>query len=132
METLIITTAIIKREDKFLITKRAETKKFSPGQWEFISGFMDAPGSAEETILREIEEELGAKGQIIKGAAPFSFGDEEGEWVVIPFLVAVEPADIKINPADHSELKWVSGTELSEYPDLEPFLDNEGVRKLLK
>ena len=125
METLAITSAIIKNDNKFLIAKRAATKKYSPNQWEFISGFLDTDESVEEIILREIEEELGVSGKIVKTFKPFSFADAEALWLTMPFAVEIETDKIKINSQDHSELKWVSREELNDYSDLKLFLDNQ-------
>ena len=60
-KTYIITSAVVKFKDKFLIGKRTATKKFAPNKWEFISGFVDSPESVEEIILRELREETGLK-----------------------------------------------------------------------
>ncbi|MEK7089445.1 MAG: NUDIX domain-containing protein [Patescibacteria group bacterium] len=132
METYVITSAIIRNGNKFLIAKRAKTKKFAPNQWEFISGFMDTPETAEETILREIKEELGVEGKIIDTSTQFDVVDDEGNWTVIPFLVELNTSDIEVHPEDHSEVKWVMAHELNAYPDLKLFLDNEGIQKFLK
>ncbi len=132
METYVITTAVIRNKDKYLIAKRAITKKFAPNQWEFISGFIDTPESPEEIIIREIKEELGATARIIKKSDSFDFTDDEGKWTVIPFLVELDIQNIKVNQEDHSEIKWVVASELNCYPDLEPFLNNIGIKELLR
>lgn len=132
MEVRIITTAIIRNGSKYLIAKRAKTKRFAPNQWEFISGFIDAPETAEEAILREIKEELGIEGKIIDRSNQFDIVDDEGSWTVIPFLVELSTPDIQVHPEDHSEARWVIADEFNTYPDLKPFLDNEGIQKLLK
>ena len=131
MEIYTITTAIIRNSDKYLIAKRATTKKFAPNQWEFISGFIDDGETAEETILREIKEELGIEGKIISSSSPFDIIDNEGKWIITPFLIEVDTRDIKINPKDHSEVKWVTADEFEKYPDLKPFLENNGIREFL-
>lgn len=118
MKTYSITTAVIKYKDKFLIGKRSTTKKFVPNKWEFISGFLDKPISAEEIIIEELKEETKLAGKLIKTAIPYSFTDEEGRWIVIPFLIEVKENKFKINKKDHSELKWVSLEELKSYSDL--------------
>ena len=128
METYTITTAIIRNSDKYLIAKRATTKKFAPNQWEFISGFIDDGETAEETILREIKEELGIEGRIINSSSPFDIVDDEGKWIITPFLIDIDTRDIKINTKDHSEVKWVAGDELERYSDIKPFLGNEGIK----
>jgi len=131
MESYTITTAIIKNRDKYLIAKRAATKKFAPNQWEFISGFVDDGETAEKTILREIKEELGIEGKIINSSNLFDIIDNEGKWIIAPFLVGVDTQEIKINPEDHSEIRWVIVNELEEYSDLKPFLENDEIHKLL-
>lgn len=132
MKTYIITTAFIRRGDKFLIAKRSATKKFAPNQWEFISGFMDAPECAENVILKELKEELKAEGKIIDFSGTFEFNDTEGRWIIVPFLIELDSQDIQMNSADHSNVKWVTMEELKNYPDLNQFLDNAGVQKLLR
>src|SRR3989338_10616518 len=118
MDTQVITTALVERNGRYLIAKRASTKKFSPNQWEFISGFIEEKESAEITIVRELYEETKLKGKIIKKADPFSFVDEEARWVVIPFLIKTENDKLAINKEDHSESKWIDISELEKYGDL--------------
>lgn len=132
METYVITIAVIRNKDKYLIAKRTATKKFAPNQWEFISGFMETPESPEETIIREIKEELNTNGSIVRKSDSFDVIDNEGKWTVIPFLVELDTQDIQANQEDHSEIKWVVANELDKYPNLKPFLDNEGIQKFLR
>jgi len=132
METYVITTAVIRNKDKYLVAKRAATKRFAPNQWEFISGFMDTPESSDETILREIKEELNVNGNIVRKSDSFDVIDDEGKWIVIPFLVELDTQDIQVNQEDHSEIKWVAAEELSNYPDLKPFLANKGIQEFLR
>lgn len=132
MKTYVITTAVIRNKDKFLIAKRSATKKFAPNRWEFISGFMDTPKSAEDVILKELKEELNVGGKIIDTSSPFDFSDDEGRWIVIPFLIEIENKEVQVNPSDHSEIRWVTVNELKEYSDIEPFLENEGIKKFLR
>lgn len=117
-KTYVVTSAIIKNGDKFFIAKRADTKHFAPGKWEFISGFIEEAEPAEETILRELQEEINATGKIEKALKPYFFIDEGENWLVIPFVVSVENPDIKTIPAEHSTGKWVTFEELEQIPDL--------------
>ena len=121
MDTYVITTALVEFNGKYLIAKRASTKKFSPSQWEFISGFKEEKEPAENTIVRELHEEVKLKGKIIRKANPFSFVDKEACWVVIPFLIKAKNDKAVINKKDHSESKWINIDELEKYKDLIPF-----------
>ena len=118
METRIITTAVIKHKKKYLIAKRAASKKFAPNKWEFISGFVDTPETAEKIILRELKEELSVKGKIAKMAEPYSITDKEARWITLPYLIEVSNSGFTINKKDHSEVKWVELKDLAKYNDL--------------
>lgn len=73
-----IVSAIIKQDGKFLIGKRAADKEFAPNQWEFISGFIEENESPQETLKREITEELNCEAKIIKALKPYKTTDEDG------------------------------------------------------
>ncbi|MBI4440819.1 NUDIX domain-containing protein [Candidatus Woesearchaeota archaeon] len=118
MKTHVITTAVVKYGELYLIAKRALTKKFAPGKWEFISGFIDTPETAEEVILRELREETALTGRIVRSADPFVLTDEEGRWVVIPYLMQVTTDRLVLNKKDHSAMRWVRAGELCSYEDL--------------
>lgn len=118
MGTHVITLAVIKFKNKFLIGKRAETKEFGANKWEFISGFVDSKETAEEIILREVSEETKINGRIIKLGKTFEMVDKEARWIVIPFLIKALNNKFTLNKKDHSKLRWVTMKELESYEDL--------------
>jgi len=128
-KTRVITTALVRFNNHYLVAKRALTKQFAPGQWELISGFVDTQETTEQIILRELLEETKLTGTILKTAEPFSLEDEEGRWIVIPYLIEANSETFVLNKKDHSEIKWVKKTELKDYKDILPFL--KGLKKLL-
>jgi len=113
-----IALGVVNLNDNYLIGKRALKKKFSPGKWEFISGFVDLNEKPEETIIRELKEETGMNGRVVKSGRSYFILDEEGKWEVFPFLIEVDNGNFKINGKDHEELKWVKINELDKYADL--------------
>ncbi len=118
MKTRIITSAIIKDGDRYLLAKRANSKKYAPGKWEFISGFIDNNKSAEEIILNELREEINAKGKIVKICLPYVMIDKEARWIILPFIVKLINNKFKINKKEHSEIKWVSTSEIAQFKEL--------------
>lgn len=132
MKTYIIAAALVIYNNKYLIAKRSPNKKFSPDKWEFISGFIEEKESAEETILRELEEETSLKGKIIKSAAPYITEDNESRWIILPYLIETNSANFKRNEIDHSEIKWVTIEELNDYQDLQDDLIKLKQIKFLK
>ncbi|MGA3150048.1 MAG: NUDIX hydrolase [Candidatus Saccharimonadales bacterium] len=115
-KTYCVASAIIKNSDKYFIAKRADSKKFAPGHWEFISGFIEDHEAAEDTILKELREEINAEGRIEKVLDIYQFGDEHGRWIVVPFVISVKDSNIQTNPAEHSEGRWVAWEELEQMP----------------
>lgn len=130
-KTYVIASAIIKHGNKFLIGRRLDSKTFAPGKWEFISGFIEEKVTAEEVIAKELKEELGIEGRIIRSGEPFSFAEEGLRWIVIPFLIESE---LKNNfySNDHSQLLLVNKGELKGYNDLRPYIENQTVIELIK
>lgn len=123
MNTRVFACAVIKDQDgKFLILKRADNSNFAPGQWEFVSGFMEEGEAAEETIVRETQEETGQKGEIVKTLPSYELNDEDGRWVVIPYLCRLPDNDVIISDG-HSDFKWVTFDELSTIKELSQDVD---------
>ena len=54
----IVTCAIIEKDGKILIARRAEGQKLA-GKWEFPGGKVEDGESPEECLKRELEEEFG-------------------------------------------------------------------------
>ncbi|HEY4161062.1 MAG TPA: NUDIX hydrolase [Candidatus Saccharimonadales bacterium] len=116
MQTFCVATAIIQDGDKFFIAKRANTKKIEPGLWEFVTGFVEDHESAEDTILRELLEEINAQGTIICELDCIQMLKDGTRWIVIPFLVSVDDTDIHTVPEEHSAGDWVTWQELEHIP----------------
>lgn len=117
MRTYIIALGVIKYKNKYLIGKRSKNKKFSPNKYEFISGFIEEKEPAENTILKELQDETKLNGRIINTSNPYII-QEKDRWITIPFLIESNSEKFIINNEDHSELLWVSKEELEHYSDL--------------
>lgn len=132
MKTYTIASAIIKYRNKYLIGKRAANKKFYPNVWEWISGFIEEKESAEETILREIQEETKIKAKLIKTADPYIIKVKDERWIIVPFLLEAQNNSFKLNKEDHSELRWTTFGELSKITELKEDIKQLKVRGILK
>lgn len=123
MRTYVICSALISNRGKFLIAKRSPGKRFAPGEWELVSGFIDKERkTAEEIMMEELREELNISGKITKTGAPFVQEDKDGRWIVIPFAIETDAAGVRINDGDHTEIRWVTKKEFAKYANLEWFL----------
>lgn len=131
MKTYCVATAVIQDGDKYFIAKRAKTKKIAPDLWEFVTGFVEDHEAAEDTILREMEEEISATGDIVRRLDIVQFDTGDEHWVVIPFLIHITSAP-KLDPAEHSASKWVTWEEFEAMPADGLRYEPEAFRQLLK
>lgn len=114
--TNIVVCALVERDGKIFVAKRAATKSSYPGKYEIIGGHLEPGESLEEGMQREAREELGAEvrvGQIVD-AFTYHCDDENVFKVEICYFChlasGVEPT---LNPEDHSEGRWITEAEIS-------------------
>lgn len=115
-------------KDRFLIAKRTEDTEIHPGKWDFPGGKIEDE-KPEEAVLRELKEETGLLGEIIRSGDNFILDTEDGKFDIYPFLVKVDP-EPDLNP-EHTDYKWIELEELQELETvkgLEKDLENVGVK----
>ncbi|GEM_PF-785037 len=119
MRTFCVATAVIQNGDRFFIAKRADTKVIEPGLWEFITGFVEDHEAVEDTILRELVEEINTHGTIVRELDTIQMLKGSTRWIIVPFLVSVNDTNIHTTPGEHSMGKWVTWDELERIPTRE-------------
>jgi 8-oxo-dGTP diphosphatase len=55
----VSSNAILIKNNKILVGKRPKTKKYFPGHWDVFGGHVEGKETLEETLKREVKEELG-------------------------------------------------------------------------
>ena len=109
--TVIIAVGIVRYKDKYLVLKRHENSRNYPNLYEPVCGYVKEFESGEECVLREIREESGLNGKILKQGEVFVVTDERGRWVVVPFLAEVDSGSVKLS-SEHTDYKWIKPNEL--------------------
>ena len=132
MKTYCVATAIIQDGNKYFIAKRATSKKIAPGLWEFVTGFVEDHEAAEDTILRELAEEVSASGIIIEALEVVQMNTATERWIILPFIVQVQNTDITTTPQEHSMGKWLTWDELEQMPPSECRYDFSQIRTTLE
>ena len=99
-----VVAAVIKKNNKYLITQRNRYKHFA-FHWEFPGGKVDKDESFENALKREILEELSININIITKIASEKFKDEKINVDVHYFLC--EKLDEDIILSEHENMKWV-------------------------
>lgn len=115
MNTYAVIVGVVKFKEKILILKRIPNNKFSPNLWEHPSGFIKEHESAEDATIREVKEETRLEGRIIKSGKVFEASDKWGRWVIVPYLVSVNSDEVKIDPKEHCEFKWIKPREINNF-----------------
>lgn len=119
MKTQIITTsALVAKDGKILIAKRAETKSFRPGGWELPGGSVEFGEPAQEAVKRELKEELSIDIEVGEPAFCFSYVPEPKLHAIEVdfFATMVNPnQEIRLNKKDHSDFKWITEEEIETH-----------------
>ena len=128
---IFVTAAIIKKNDKVLITKRKEDSILAANKWEFPGGKIEYLESPEECIIREIKEELDIKISIDKlfliTTHIYLKNEQKYHIILIVFLTDwIEGIEKNIECQDS---KWINIENLLNYEFAEA--DIHIVQKLL-
>jgi mutator protein MutT len=124
-KTVAIVAAIIRRDEKLLITKRLDHVHLA-GLWEFPGGKVEPGESLEGALEREIREELSM--DILVGDEFFTVEhDYPAQPVHLHFFnCAISRGEPQ--PLDVADLRWVGTAELVDFEF--PPADAELIRKL--
>ena len=110
---LPVAVAVTVKNKRFLLVKRGMSPK--KGTWGSPSGFIEIGETPEEACLRELKEETGMSGEIVKLIGVARRDDKEiyGDMLVVKYLV--KPKSGKLTPGD--EVEGVKFFEIAELPD---------------
>ena len=118
-----VVCGIISNDGKVFIARRKDGKSLA-GYWEFPGGKIEVGELENEALIRELDEELNMKVEIIKHLGAFVHYYENFSLNLIGFKCNL----IKWNGmmTDHDKAEWVLPVELVKYKFAEadlPFLD---------
>lgn len=95
MRTIIVTCAIITLEGKTLVVQRSETMRL-PLKWEFPGGKVEFGETDEESIVREIKEELNIEIKLLGRLKQSDHRYPNFTVNLIPFLAEYLRGEIKL------------------------------------
>ena len=144
-------TAIIVKDGKYLITKRALTKKRFPGKWTVPGGKMETSdylklpkdtefywyNVLERTLKREVGEEVGVEIANVEYVTSLATVHEDGApSLVISCLADYVSGKVKLQEGETDDFAWVSLKEAKKYELLDGIYDElamaENKRKGIK
>ncbi|MGK3987011.1 NUDIX domain-containing protein [Sorangium sp. So ce136] len=106
-----VVAAILERDGRFLFGKRSAHKRSAPGYWCPISGRVEEGESQADAVVREVLEETGLA---VRARCKVAECDTHDGTALIHWW-RVDPLDgapVRLANDEHSELAWVSLTEM--------------------
>lgn len=116
--------AIILNESKILVVQRGPESSH-PYKWEFPGGKIQSGESPQQCIIREIEEELTLKIEVISVLEPVEYDYGFRQVQLIPFVCQIVSGEIQLT--EHIAQRWMEYAELT-LPDWSE-ADRELIRK---
>lgn len=112
---LVVAAALIDADGRVLVAQRPEGKSLA-GLWEFPGGKVEAGERPEETLIRELREELGI---MVREPclAPLTFTSYRYEdfHLLMPLYVC-RRWDGAPRAVEHQAIRWVAPAKLRDFP----------------
>lgn len=121
-DTNFVAVAILHRDNKIFVAKRADHKPSLPGVFELIGGHIELGEQPIDAVKRELVEEVGldldkSKFHIFEAFVYKSTTSSEPKIEICYLVELTDDIEPKINPDDHSEARWIDSTELDILED---------------
>ena len=113
----IIVGGILEKEGKILMVQ--EKKKFCYGKWNIPAGHLDPNETIIEGAIREIREETGCEVKATGVAIVANKVMPDDVLVEIIFSTKLVNEDIKINPDEILDVKWIDKEDILNNMDEE-------------
>ncbi len=115
IKTYATVIGVVQHRNNILLLRRSFSRSSSPNKWQPVSGYIKEKEAAEDAVLREVKEETGLAGKIVKKGEVFEVTDKWGRWVIMVFLVRVRGAKVCIDTNEHSEFVWINPKDINKY-----------------
>ena len=124
----VAVAGILLRGDRVLLVKRAASRAFYPGVWDLPGGHSEEGEAPEQTLVRELAEELGVV-PIKQEKLPFHSVTEGPLHCYNVTQWTGSPSNLQNH--EHSEIAWVPLTEVAELELATPVILSmlEGIEK---
>jgi 8-oxo-dGTP diphosphatase len=102
-----VVAALIIESQKILLGQRSPTREYYPNVWDMFGGHVEPGEEPEQTLVRELQEELG----ITPTQWTFleTFREPSGELTLHLYLVtAWRETPFNRQPDEHSAIRWFS------------------------
>lgn len=128
-KVVICANIFIKKDDKYLVLKRSEHKKYAPNVFHPVGGKVDLNENPYEATIRETKEETGITVANLRLRAVLleikPLSNEPYNWVIYHFIGDYESG--KVTQTEEGELLWLTADEIKNsplFPSVHNIIDN--------
>ena len=109
----VVALGVLVREDCVLLVKRTASRETAPGAWDFPGGHSEDGEAPEQTLVRELAEEIGVVPTEYREL--FQHGiNAEGLIVYRYYVKRWSGTPSNLQEHEHSEIAWVPLAEVGK------------------
>jgi 8-oxo-dGTP diphosphatase len=110
--SVLVGAATVRPGGEFLLLRRSRRESFLPEVWGIPAGQVLPREDPRAACARELKEETGLRGEVGQLIGYSTFQSCRGEMELsnhqLNFLVLTGDSDVTIDPASHSDSRWIS------------------------
>jgi len=117
--TKVAAHGLIKKGDKYLITKRPTNDDFMPNLWDTPGGTVEFGEKVIDGLNREIKEEAGLTVNV--GKIIFCYdhlSNPERHQFTLVYECEYIDGEVNLDPEEHDDFKWVTLEEMESLPKI--------------
>ncbi|MDA8098815.1 MAG: (deoxy)nucleoside triphosphate pyrophosphohydrolase [Nitrospiraceae bacterium] len=104
-----VSCAVIIKDNKVLSVQRGQGRHLG-GKWEFPGGKVHDGERPEDSVVREVAEELGLEVSVLRPLTPVTHSYPDKTVRLLPFLCRIEGGTLHLH--EHQAFRWLSPHEL--------------------
>lgn len=110
-----VVSAILRNRGRILVVRRSEAVGSFRGRWSAVSGYLEGREDPKDRARREVREETGLRGVVLRAAGPPILARHEATmYVVHPFLFDAPTRRVRLD-WENVEARWIRPEDLSRY-----------------
>jgi 8-oxo-dGTP diphosphatase len=117
-----VVAALIVQVERVLLGKRSAGRAFYPGVWDVFGGHMEPGEEHHQTLIREMQEELGITPTAWQVVEAISLPGEGADPLTLHLYLVTAWTGTPTNrqPEEHSEIGWFSAAQAEQLPLAHP------------
>lgn len=112
--------AIIERDRRYLMIRRPDEIR-AGGYWCFVGGAIEDSETQEQALVREVREEVGLEVEPLEKV--WQCPSIYNQWVLHCWTVKLRTEQVKADPREVAEYRWLTVDEIMELPQLMPSVE---------